>query len=120
MVFLLNSLSVCYTFGVFRTNREKCCMGKDEIKDRLLKNSNIADKYKVKSLYLFGSYARGEATKESDIDLLVEFEEPTFRNYIGCLREYEELLGQKVDLVCRDSLKEKIRPFILEEAEEVL
>ncbi|MBF0252387.1 MAG: nucleotidyltransferase domain-containing protein [Candidatus Omnitrophica bacterium] len=95
-------------------------MGKKEIKDILLKNLRIAEKYKIKSLFLFGSCVREEATEESDVDLLIEFKEPTFRNYVGCLREYQDLFGQKVDLVCRDSLKQRIRSFVLAEAEQVL
>ena len=95
-------------------------MSKSEIKDRIRKNADIAKKYGIKSLAIFGSYARGEEREGSDIDILVEFSEPTFRNYIGCLREYEAIFDHKVDLVCKDSLKEKIKHIILDEAEEVL
>ncbi|MBF0216821.1 MAG: nucleotidyltransferase domain-containing protein [Candidatus Omnitrophica bacterium] len=95
-------------------------MGKDEIKKKILKNIEIAKKYKIKSLALFGSFVREDANEESDIDLLVEFTEPTFRNYIGSLRAYEALFEHKVDLVCKDSLKEKMKASIFEEAEDLI
>ena len=54
---------------------------KEMIKGILLKNYPVLKKYKVKSIALFGSYVRNKQIKRSDIDLLVEFEEPTFDNY---------------------------------------
>ena len=90
---------------------------KEMIKDILLKNYPILKKYKVKSIALFGSYVRGKQVKKSDIDLLVEFEEPTFRNYMGLLSDLENIFHKKIDLVCRDALKERIKPYILREAE---
>ncbi len=95
-------------------------MSKEEIIKKLRERADIARKYKIRYLAVFGSYARGEEEEDSDIDLLVEFNEPTFRNYIGCLRECEALFNHKVDLVCRDSLKERIKADIIEEAEEIL
>lgn len=53
----------------------------------------------------------------SDIDFLIEFKDPTFRNYIGLLSELEKLFHRKVDLVCKDALKQRIKPYILGEAE---
>ena len=65
----------------------------------------IAEYFKtqpVLKVWLFGSFARGEETPESDVDLLVEYDrsEPIglFR-YARMHREVEELLGRKVDLV---------------------
>ena len=90
---------------------------KEMIKEILLKNYPVLKKYKVKSIALFGSYVRDQQIKKSDIDLLVEFEEPTFRNYMALLSELENIFHKKIDLVCRDALKEKIKPYILKEAE---
>lgn len=89
-------------------------MTKIEIINIIKKNRNLLEKYEVKTIALFGSYVRGDATQESDIDLLVEF-----KNYIGLLREYKFLFNKNIDLVCKDGLKDKIKPYILGEAEEV-
>jgi predicted nucleotidyltransferase len=94
-------------------------MTKEEIKCRLDEQKDILEKYMVKSISLFGSYVRGEQKEGSDIDFLVEFKKPTFRNYIGLLSELKEIFGENVDLICRDALKERIKPYILKEAEPV-
>jgi predicted nucleotidyltransferase len=73
--------------------------------------------FDVKSLSLFGSVARGEAGPESDIDLLVEFNDtPTFRRYIGLKHFLEDLLGSRIDLVMKDALKPRMRPSVEREA----
>lgn len=59
----------------------------------------------VKSLALFGSVARDEASAESDLDLLLEFGVPgTFDRYVGVKLFLEDLLGCRVDLVMRKAL----------------
>jgi len=64
----------------------------------------------VKSLAVFGSTARGEAKPGSDVDLLVTFRDPpTFDQFIQTKFYLEDLLGCKVDLALRDSLKPLIR-----------
>ena len=77
----------------------------------------IAEKYQVKELLLFGSYARGEESEKSDLDLLVEFQEtPDLLTFI----EMEEVLSQKlqipVDLVPKRKLNPQLRGRILKEA----
>ena len=57
-------------------------------------------KYPVKRISLFGSYARGEAKEDSDVDLLIEFETPiSLMKILGMQTRLEEELGRKVDLV---------------------
>ena len=73
--------------------------------------------YHVKEIELFGSYARGEATKKSDIDLLVTFvTTPDLLTFI----ELEEMLGRElgrsVDLVMKRKLKKQIKNEILQDA----
>ncbi|MCA9439849.1 MAG: nucleotidyltransferase family protein, partial [Candidatus Omnitrophica bacterium] len=74
------------------------------------------ERYGVSKIGVFGSYGRNEATEESDIDLLVEFDRP-----IGLLKFIElegqlgELLGGKVDLVTQAALKPHIGKRILDE-----
>jgi uncharacterized protein len=63
--------------------------------------------FTVKRLDLFGSLARGEHTAESDVDLLVEFEEPDLhpsKRFFGLLHHLEDALGCEVDLLTVSSL----------------
>ncbi len=77
----------------------------------------LNQKFKVKSIGLFGSYAREEQTEKSDIDMLVEFETPVgFFKFIELEDYLSEKLGTKVDLVTPDALKPLIKPQIMEEA----
>jgi uncharacterized protein len=64
-------------------------------------------KYPVSRLGVFGSYARGEATNESDIDIAVEISAPMGLNLIAMADEIEELLGKKTDVVSKRSIKPK-------------
>jgi predicted nucleotidyltransferase len=75
---------------------------------------------KIKKLSLFGSYLNDEFTDESDIDLLVEFEQ---NNSYGLLdvarieRELSEILGRKVDLRTPDELSRYFREKVVKEAQ---
>ncbi|MCU0848819.1 MAG: nucleotidyltransferase family protein [Spirochaetes bacterium] len=84
------------------------------------KISGIRDKlktdYKVKTIGIFGSYARGENGPESDVDILVEFLEPVGFFKFMELEEYlEAALEIKVDLVSKNALKPFIGRSILSE-----
>ncbi len=79
--------------------------------------NELQEQFGVKSLSLFGSVARDEATEVSDVDLLVEFDRPT--GYFGliALQEHlEGLLGCKVDIGTRNSLKPRLRTRVLQES----
>lgn len=70
----------------------------------------------VKRVAIFGSVARGEETPESDIDLLVAFEQPLGLFTLTDLqRELSERLGRKLDLVTDGALSRYIRPFVEKE-----
>jgi hypothetical protein len=69
----------------------------------------------VKSVYLFGSVARDEATATSDVDVLVELAKPMGWEFFDIQREMEKWLGRKVDLGTIDSLKPRIREKVLAE-----
>jgi len=71
--------------------------------------------YGVRRLALFGSFARGEETQKSDLDLLVEFETKTFDAYMDLKAFLEELCGREVDLVLADAIKARLRPHIMKE-----
>jgi uncharacterized protein len=71
----------------------------------------------VKSLAVFGSLARDEATPASDIDVLVEFDRPVgLFDFIRLKLYLEELTGRRVDLVTPDALRPAMRAEILSEA----
>jgi uncharacterized protein len=71
----------------------------------------------VKSLAVFGSLARGEATPASDIDVLVEFDRPVGLFEFIRLKLYLEVLtGRRMDLVTPDALRPAMRAKILREA----
>ena len=77
----------------------------------------ICAKHGARNIRVFGSFARGEARRDSDIDLLVDVEPvhtPWFPR--GLLADLEEYLGRNVDIVEPESLHWYIRDRILEEA----
>ena len=77
----------------------------------------LHERYGVRTLGVFGSYARGEQKPRSDLDLLVEFDRiPTLPEFIDLEDHLGDLLGVKVDLVTRRALKGKIGNRILSEA----
>ena len=70
----------------------------------------IAQKYHLRAVYLFGSYARGTATENSDIDLLIDTEGTSVRSLLDLAAIYcdlEEALQKNVDLLTVDSLQQK-------------
>ena len=64
----------------------------------------IAEAYDIDKIYLFGSYARSEATEESDIDLYVEFSKPLGLRYCSFVWDIEECLGKCIDIITKDGL----------------
>ena len=84
-----------------------------------LLRDNLADlrrEYRIGSLWLFGSYVRGEQHKRSDLDILVEFDEvPTLPKFISLERKLCDITGIKVDLVSIRALKGEIGERILRE-----
>ncbi len=79
-------------------------------------NAELAKRFGVKTLLLFGSVARNEATSVSDVDLLVEFDRPVGYFGLFALQDYlEKLLGCSVDLGTPNSLKPYIREHVMGE-----
>ncbi|MCD4825228.1 MAG: nucleotidyltransferase family protein [Phycisphaerae bacterium] len=77
----------------------------------------IASEHGGHNLRVFGSIARGAATEESDIDLLVEMDEDrSLLDLIAIKLDLEETLGHKVDLVTEGALHRLIREEVLKEA----
>ncbi len=77
----------------------------------------IAAKHGAKNVRVFGSVARGQATADSDVDLLVELEPGrTLLDHAGLLLDLQDLLGIEVDVVTENGIKKRIRQRVLEEA----
>lgn len=84
-----------------------------EIKKLLNKyKEELKTKYHIKSIGLFGSVVRGDATEFSDIDILVEFEKPIGLDFVILGDELEEILGVRVDLVTLNSIKPRMLEYI--------
>ena len=75
----------------------------------------IRASFGVARLGIFGSRVRGDAVSDSDLDVLVEFDSPTFRNYMGLKRFLEELTGVPVDLVSAAAIRPALEPYIMAE-----
>ena len=77
----------------------------------------LARRFGVVRLALFGSTARDAARSDSDIDVLVAFDGPaTSARYFGVQFYLEDLFGCPVDLVTEKALRAELRPFIEKEA----
>jgi predicted nucleotidyltransferase len=80
------------------------------------RKSSLLQTYQITGLGIFGSYARGSQTADSDIDVLVDYEKAPSLFKLIELRDYlSELFGMKVDVVTRNGLKARIRERILAE-----
>jgi predicted nucleotidyltransferase len=78
--------------------------------------SKLAAQYTVKELGIFGSYVRGEQQPNSDLDILIDFEEyPSLLEFIGLEQTLSEQLELPVDLVMKSDLKPRLRQRILQE-----
>ncbi|MCK5175212.1 MAG: nucleotidyltransferase family protein [Planctomycetes bacterium] len=71
--------------------------------------------FSVDRIGLFGSYVHGSASRDSDVDILVELSEPSFDHYMDLKFYLENLLGTCVDLVLADTVKPRLRPIIARE-----
>jgi uncharacterized protein len=86
----------------------------------VLREQMLPSRFGVKSLHLFGSVARNEATAKSDLDFVVSFEgATTFDRYMDLKIFLEDLFGKKIDLALENSLKPQIRQRVLEESIDV-
>ena len=79
----------------------------------------LVARYGVKRLALFGSTARNEARDDSDVDVLVDLANPTFRAYMGLKFFLEDHMHVPVDVVMQDSVREPLKPYIEREAVDV-
>jgi len=77
----------------------------------------LRERFGLKRLAVFGSVARGTASSESDVDILVDFDEPCgFDAFMDLKFHLEDLLGKRVDLVTSKALKSSMKSEIEREA----
>ncbi len=96
-------------------------LGRDRALDLLRShNAVLKERFGVTVVKLFGSVARNEATRDSDVDVMVRFDRPeTFRASFGAQAYLEDLFGREVDLVAEGTLRPEFRPFAEREAVDV-
>lgn len=89
-------------------------MGRTEVLKKIQDHTTeIHEKFQVKSLSIFGSVARDEANKSSDVDVMVKFVCPaTFDLYMDLKFFLEDLLGSGVDLVTDQAMRPQVRKAI--------
>ena len=86
----------------------------EEIKKKII---SVLVKFGIKKILIFGSYARNEATPNSDLDLIVEFPEGTsLIDHIGIEFELSEALNMKIDLLSQNGISPYIKDQIMKEA----
>ena len=76
-----------------------------EILRRLRQNRDILNQYHVRKIGLFGSYASGRQAGKSDIDFVVEFDQPTYGNFMAVYDFLEKLFGRKIDLLTPEAIE---------------
>ena len=90
--------------------------GLDSMKSALKSRMPLLKRrYKVSKIGIFGSYARGEQKRASDVDVLVELSEPIGLDLVALSEYLKNALGHEVDLVTVKALKPRLRDRILRE-----
>ena len=88
----------------------------DEIKFKIgEKKEELQRKYYIMTIGIFGSFSRNEASEESDIDILVEFDHSIGLEFVSLAEELENILNRKVDLVSVKAIKLRMMKQIEEE-----
>ena len=94
---------------------------KKEVIRRLRAGRSKLVSFGVDGISLFGSFAKGQQTSKSDVDILVEFvpDKHSFDNFMELSFFLEEIFGRKVELVTPEGLSPHLGPYILQEMERV-
>ena len=93
-------------------------MDRDDVIETLRAHrETLAERFGVRSLALFGSFARGTAVDASDVDIVAEFDPaPDWRRYFGVQAYLEDVLGRPVDVVTIGEVREEIRRHVERDA----
>jgi hypothetical protein len=91
-------------------------ISKDEIINKLRElKPNLQNDYSVKEIGLFGSFSDETFNEESDIDILVELNQPIGWKFFSLEIYLEKTFGRKIDLVTKSALKEQLKDKILKQ-----
>ena len=92
----------------------KSKLSRDEVLQLLRSHKKVLkERFGVTEISLYGSFARDEATEDSDIDVVVKFDgSPSARSYFGAQFYIEDLFGRSVDLARRHELRKEILPHV--------
>ena len=91
-------------------------MTREEILDFLRQHKQeMHDSFGVTKIGLFGSYARGDAREDSDIDVAIELSKNTADSYFGLLHFLEDSFNARIDLGIESNFKPIIKPYIMKE-----
>lgn len=93
-------------------------MNSKTILEKINEKKSQLKKRKVRKIGLFGSYLKGKQKANSDIDLIVDFEKVTFKNYMELLFMFEKIFNKKIDLVIEKNLKPELN-YVKKEAKYV-
>ncbi|MEK6709503.1 MAG: nucleotidyltransferase domain-containing protein [Nitrospinota bacterium] len=83
----------------------KKTLTKEQILAALREHRDALDRFSVKRIALFGSYAEGTQKRNSDIDFVVEFEDPSLENFMGLIDFLEELFTRKVEVLTPEGVR---------------
>lgn len=86
--------------------------GNDILRTLRSHRDELVERFSVRRIGLFGSFLRGDDKDTSDVDILVEFDQPTFDHYMDLKFFLEGLFNRPVDLVIGDAVKPRIKPAI--------
>ena len=97
---------------------EKSSISRQQILDALRQHKPVLEqRFGVTELTLFGSFARDQAKEDSDVDVIVKFNDsPSPKTYFGAISYLEELFGRTVDMSTVKELRTEILPFVEKDA----
>lgn len=110
-----DSVFIPYISGTAKRESQSAVLTSHQIKIKK-KIINFCRRYDIKRMFLFGSFAKGTAEKESDIDILIEFyksKEKSLLTLVQMENELGENFGKKVDLVTINSLHQLLKREIM-------
>jgi len=91
-------------------------MTREQILDFLRQHkTEMHERFGVTKIGLFGSYVRGEAREDSDVDIATEFSKNSADSYFGLLHFLEDSFQAKIDLGIESNFKPVIKPYIMKE-----
>jgi len=97
-------------------NKQTKELNKEKILEKIEENRKLIKQKGVKKIGLFGSFAKDNQNKKSDVDILIEFDKPTLEKYLYVLRLLKKELKRKIDLIIESDLKPELM-YVKKEAE---